>query len=186
MNISERHLENHRLETIIEHGFALAEAEGKSGLQDAIWYLLVEACDTLKALPGERNLGFSSTASWPVDISIDWKEWFSMEIERLQDNVDPGAVNQMRRRITDPRAIDRAEIVMTWYRMIDTRNRRRDQRILFLSAWGLPAHKVRADSMRNRGDRSFRDARQRARIVAETRQPTTCRKYFFAYLKKHL
>lgn len=162
MNISERHLENHRLETIIEHGFALAEAEGKSRLQDAIWYLLVEACDTLKALPGERNLGFSSTASWPVDISIDWKEWFSMEIERLQDNVAPGTVNQVRRRISDPRAIDRAEIVMTWYRLIDTRNRRRDQRLLFMSAWGAPAGRVKGQVMPGRQDSSFREARRRA------------------------
>lgn len=162
MNISERHLQRHRLETIIEHGYALAEAEGKSRLQDAIWYLLVEACETLKALPGERNIGYSSKASWPVDISIDWKEWFAMELDRLKDNVDPGAMNHVRRRISDPRAIDRAEIVMTWYRLIDTRNRRRDQRILFLSAWGMPAHRVRAEEMRTRGDRSFRDARQRA------------------------
>ena len=85
-----------------------------------------------------------------------------MEIERLQDNVAPGTVNQVRRRISDPRAIDRAEIVMTWYRLIDTRNRRRDREILFHLANGAPSSSVRNWFMRGRTGHAVRDARQRA------------------------
>ena len=135
------------LARIVAHGYRLAVENGREEpkLRDAVWELLIEAFETLNALPDQEItwLLAGERAHHPQVMveDIEKDEW-----ERTLNALSLGE----KLRVLGPvrikagkEAIDRMDEVIRWPAQIRTKNRRRDVAVLVYLAGGVSVSKVR-------------------------------------------
>ncbi|MEJ8571259.1 hypothetical protein [Microbaculum marinum] len=112
---------------------------------DAVWYALREAMETLRRLP-DREAGwlYCQRSLWPefAHDHEDKVEAYATMLERVKIGELPVEALAPRRPPVSPKAVSRMELVFGWNAYVVSKYRRRDWRILCMSANGTPAGSV--------------------------------------------
>jgi hypothetical protein len=108
--------------------------------RDVIWWLMRDAAETWRRMPDRERSWHMYRVMWPelARPSEDCRQIeFETSLKLLQDPslADKGAYRP-RFQITDPSAVDRAQIVYKWLTFVRAKNPRRDKLVFIMLAEG--------------------------------------------------
>lgn len=131
------------LQAMIDTGYDLAMENGSPDptLHDAVWELMVEAADTSRRLP-DRERGWLLSCE-----RCAWPETVRTIVEEFAKAVSRGGIWEamtVHRGPPSAAAIDRMDEVLGWLNAVESKNRKRDLKVLYALSAGVPVRKVRA------------------------------------------